>query len=405
MMENEELKGRDLKAIVEELGSIRGRHTELVTVYVPAGYNLAKVVEQIRNEQGTAQNIKSKAVRKNVLAALEKILQHLKLYNQTPKNGLAIFCGNVSDKEGVSDIELWAIEPQEPIRTRLYRCDQVFVLDPLKEMVREREVYGLILFDKSESTIGVLRGKHIEVLKHMDSLVPGKTKAGGWSQARYARVREGLLHDFMKKTAAVAYDLFSKEKDLKGVIIGGPGPTKEEFAEGDFLHHDLKQKVLGVVNTSYTGEYGLREMVERAEDIIEEASITKERKILERFFAELHKDSGLAVYGLSETVEALQSGNLELLMISEGSDWVKAGFECSCGESFEKVLERRRIDGQRCPKCGGKASLMEEKDVMERIMKMAEDMGTRVEIVSQGTGMGEQFRELGGIGGILRYKG
>ena len=40
-----------LKALVEELGSIRGRHTELVSVYVPAGFNLNKVAEQIRNEQ------------------------------------------------------------------------------------------------------------------------------------------------------------------------------------------------------------------------------------------------------------------------------------------------------------------------------------------------------------------
>ncbi len=404
MSDEEKLGGKNLKAVVEELESIRGRHTELVTVYIPKGYNLNKVVEQIRSEQGTAQNIKSKTVRKNVVGALEKILQHLRLYKETPENGLAIFCGNVSEKEGVSDIELWAIEPKEPIKTKLYWCGQEFILDPLKEMVREREVYGLILFDKSEATIGILRGKYIETLKHLHSLVPGKTKAGGWSQARYARIREGLLHDFMKKTGSIATEIFSQEKDLKGIIIGGPGPTKEEFAKGDFLRYDLKKKVIGIVNTSYTGEYGLREMVNRAEDIIADASIIKEKKILERFFTELYKDSGFAVYGFFETIDALRNGNLELLLISENFDWVKAKFKCSCGEEFERIVNKKKIEDQKCPKCGGKPEIAEEHDLMEKIMKLAEDMGTQVEVISQGIGMGEQFKELGGIGGILRYK-
>ena len=136
----DELKEKELKAMIVELEKIRGRHTELVTVYIPAGFSLPKVSEQIRSEQSTAQNIKSKTVRKNVLGALERIMQHLKLYKQTPPNGLVIFCGNVSDKEGVDDIELWTIEPQEPVKTRLYRCDQEFILDPLKEMVKEREI-------------------------------------------------------------------------------------------------------------------------------------------------------------------------------------------------------------------------------------------------------------------------
>lgn len=394
-----------LKATVKELENIRGRHTELVTVYIPAGYNVLKVAEQIRNEQGTAQNIKSKAVRKNVVGALEKITQHLKLYKKTPPNGVAIFCGNVSDKEGVTDLELWAIEPPEPLKQRLYRCGQLFVLDPLKEMVREKEIYGLIVLDKSEAEIGVLRGKRIESLKHMDSIVPGKTKAGGWSQARYARIREGLLNDFLKKIGEIATSNFKGMQDLKGIIIGGPGPIKEQFAEGGFLEYTVRDKVIGVVNTSYSGGvYGLRETVERAEDLISEASAIREKKILEKFFGELSKDSGLAVYGHREVVNALKGGNLDLLLLSEGFDWVDTKFECSCGFKTEKTLNRKQIDEQKCPECNNKMEVTEEKDVTEDIIKMAEEIGTKVEVVSTHTGMGEQLMEIGGIGGILRYK-
>lgn len=394
-----------LKAIIKELGKVRGRHTELVTVYVPAGYNIIKVAEQIKQEQGTAQNIKSKAVRKNVVGALERIIQHLKLYKQTPKNGVAIFSGNVSDKEGVTDIEIWAIEPPEPLKQRLYRCGQEFVLDPLKEMVREKEIYGLIVLDKSEAEIGVLRGKRIESLKHLDSIVPGKTKAGGWSQQRYARIREGLLNDFLKKIGEIATSNFKNMRDLKGIIVGGPGPVKEQFADGEFLEYSVKSKVLGVVNTSYTGgEYGLRETMERAEDIISEASAIREKKVLERFFSELSKDSGLAVYGFREVVDALKSGNLELLLMSEDFDWVKVKFKCECGFETEKVLNRKQIDEQKCPECNSRMEVIEEKELTEDLIKMADDMATVVEVISTNTGMGEQLMEIGGIGGILRYK-
>jgi peptide chain release factor subunit 1 len=394
-----------LKAIIKELGKIRGRHTELVTVYVPAGYNMVKVAEQIKQEQGTAQNIKSKAVRKNVVGALERITQHLKLYKETPKNGVAIFSGDVSDKEGVTDIEIWAIEPPEPLKQRLYRCGQEFVLEPLKEMVREKEIYGLIVLDKSEAEIGVLRGKRIESLKHLDSIVPGKTKAGGWSQQRYARIREGLLNDFLKKIGEIASSNFKNMRDLKGIIVGGPGPVKEQFADGEFLEYSVKSKVLGVVNTSYTGgEYGLRETVERAEDIISEASAIREKKLLERFFSELSKDSGLAVYGFREVVGALKSGNLELLLISDNFDWVKVKFKCECGFETEKVLNRKQIDEQHCPECNSRMEVIEEKELTEDLIKLADDMATEVEVISTNTGMGEQLMEIGGMGGILRYK-
>jgi peptide chain release factor subunit 1 len=398
------LAQKRLKLLIKKLSAIRGRHTELVTIYVPSGANLNMVSTQVTQEQGTAANIKSKTVRKNVDGALEKISQHLKLYKQTPPNGLAIFSGNVSEKEGESDIELWAIEPPEKLNQRLYRCDQEFVLDPLQHMVREREIYGLIVLDKSEADIGVLRGKRIEPLKHLDSLVPGKTKKGGWSQARFARVREGLLNDHFKKTGEIATSYFRDMPDLKGIIIGGPGPIKDTFVNGDFLQTAVKSKILGVVDTSYTGTYGLGEMIDRGEDILAEASVTKERKLLERFFAELSKDSGLAVYGLEETARALEMGAVEVLLISEEFDWVHARLRCpECGHETGKVVRNAKKNSVKCPNCGKTMELAGEEDASEKLDELAEKVNTAVEIVSIDTREGEQLREMGGIAGILRY--
>ncbi|MBN2042444.1 MAG: peptide chain release factor aRF-1 [Candidatus Aenigmarchaeota archaeon] len=406
-MKKEDIQKKRLRDLVEELEAIRGRHTELVSVYVPAGYNFNKVVEQIRNEQSTAQNIKSKTVRKNVMGALERILQHMKLYAQTtPENGVVIFSGNVSDREGVSDIEIWAVEPPEKLNQRMYRCDQTFILDPLKDMIREREVYGIVVIDKSDADIGVLQGKRISLLKHFDSLVPGKTDKGGWSQARYARIRENLLNDFLKKIGEVASEKFKEFRDLKGVLIGGPGPVKDQFKDGKYLDYEIKNKIVGVVATSYTGKIGLEEAVDRAEDILSEASAIGEKKIVNRFLNELGKDTGLAVYGLKEVAAALQAGNLETLLISEHFDWKDTRFKCpSCGKEEEMVLNAHVLSEERkCRECGERLEVIAEKDVTDKIVKKAEEMGTDVEFISIETKEGSQLKEIGGIAGILRFK-
>ena len=358
---------RKYEKLLDDLSSIKGRHTELVTVYIPAGSNLNKVVDQLRNEQSTAQNIKSKQVRKSVLAALEKILQHLKEYRKTPEHGLAIFCGNISEKEGITAIEIFVVEPPEELRVRIYQCDQRFNIEPLRETFEEKEVFGLIVLDKSEATIGILKGKRVEVLKNMESIVPGKTKKGGWSQARYARIREGLLNDFLKNVGEIASAEFKDMKNLKGVIVGGPGPIKENFAEADHLNYDIKKRVLGIVSTSYTGETGLREAVQKSEDIIAEAAAIKEAKLLERYFTDLAKSTGFSAYGEEKSLSLLRQGIVDILIITE-------------------------------------QYMKDNEDSIEDIFKEAENMGSSVEVVSHHSPRGSQLQALGGMGAILRYK-
>jgi peptide subunit release factor 1 (eRF1)/intein/homing endonuclease len=168
-----------LRKILEELEKIRGRHTELVSVYIPVGHNLQDIVNMLRQEYTLTENVKSKTVRNNVLGAIDKILQELRFYNKTPANGLVLFAGNVSEVEGQVDIKVWNIEPPEPLRIKKYWCDQKFELEPLQDMVAERELYGLIVLDNREATIGLLKGKKIEALRQIESIVPGKTMKGG----------------------------------------------------------------------------------------------------------------------------------------------------------------------------------------------------------------------------------
>ena len=127
-------KRRELKKLVNKLKSFRGRHTELVSVYIPEGYDIVKIIGHLKEEQGTASNIKDKRTRENVKNSLERMIRHLRLFKKTPENGLAVFSGNISEKESQINIEVFSVEPPEPIRTRLYRRDHPFVTDIIENM-------------------------------------------------------------------------------------------------------------------------------------------------------------------------------------------------------------------------------------------------------------------------------
>ncbi len=398
----EEVKSKyKLKKLLKMLGDIKGRHTELVTVYIPAGSNLHDIVSQLRSEQSTAENIKSKQVRKNVTAALDKIIRHLQLYKKTPENGLAVFCGNVSEREGVADIQLWAIEPPERLKTKMYWCDQVFVLEPLLEMVEEKEIYGIICLDKSEADIALLKGKKIEPISHAESIVPGKSRAGGQSSARFSRIREGLLNDWLKQVGETANKIFDEHKEVKGIIVSGPGPIKEMFLKEDYVYARIKEKILGVVDTSYTGEHGLHETLERGEHLIKEAAVIKEKKMLQRFFRELQKPNGLAVYGINEVLDYLRKGMVDVVIVYENITLKEVEYECRCGIS-KKIVENEL--NKRCEKCNYPMKVLGEKDLIEMLEEECKNYGTTVFVVSSDTREGEQFKELGGVGAILRYR-
>jgi peptide subunit release factor 1 (eRF1) len=493
----EESKKLELERLIEELGKYRGRHTELITVYVPADANLINTSKQIETEKSTAINIKSKNNRKNVLDALERITRHLRLYKETPKNGLAIFCGNISDTEGQPDIKLWAVEPPQPIKVKMYRCDQTFVLDPLSEILEVKEVFGLVVMDRKEATLGVLEGKTIRKLKHMTSGVPGKQRAGGqclfldtliqlnngslikidecdcnmplmsadfannsffashlidkWrvkkegfkvrtkngsitassdhvffvnednvknkplaqlkvgdelfikknnkisstniigieklgkmemidisvenknfvangfivhnSAQRFERLTEQMAVEFYRRVTESMKKQFFDMPKLKGILVGGPGPTKESMIEHGQLVTALKNKIIAIKDIGYTDEFGLRMLVEASQDILAKEEITKEKDEMKQFFTLLATKPEKVAYGEEEVKRALRLGAVEKLFLSK------------------KV----------------------KRDLMDELEKMARDTGSEIVLISVETDEGKQFYNLSGIGAILRY--
>jgi len=354
-----------IRKLIKELETYRGRHTELVTVYIPSEYDIVKIIQHLAQEQGTASNIKSTSTRKNVQDALERMVQHLKLFKQTPKNGLAAFSGNVAEREGQSDVRVWSFEPPEPLNIRIYRCDKQFILDPLIEMCDIKEVYGLIVLDRRDANLALLRGKKIINLVKTHSEVPGKMRAGGQSAARFERNRELAAKDHYKKVADYAKEQFlPMGNNLKGIIVGGPGPTKYDFLNYDYLNNELKKKIIGIKDLSYTEEFGLQELVDRSQDILAAEELADEKKIMNTFFELLKTKQGIVSYGEAEVLRLMDMAAVDTVLLSESLD--------------DATIEK--FEGE------------------------AQKGGATVKIISTDTREGAQLKDMGKIAAILRYE-
>ncbi|HJJ56198.1 MAG TPA: peptide chain release factor aRF-1 [Methanocorpusculum sp.] len=405
----------EFKKSIEKLEEKQGFGTELITLYIPPDKQIYDVTAQLRDEFGQCSNIKSKQTRTNVQSAISSILARLKYYKNPPENGMAVFCGAINIGGDKTNLETIIVEPPEAIHTYSYRCSSNFELEPLKAMLDDKFVYGLLVIDRREAYWGFLRGTRIEPINGTTSTVPGKQRKGGQSSIRFERLRLIAIHEFYKKVGERASDVFLAEPNFfekfKGLLIGGPMPTKEEFAEGDFLHHEIKKRIIGLFDASYTNEFGLRELVDNAQDALRGVDITDEKKEMTRFFKELIKENSCAAYGEDSVRANLNAGAVDTLLLSEKLR--KARLTIACGNCEYRDIKTMQIEAGKlfkdipfghCPKCQSPLFLADETDIIEELTQIADTSNTRVEIISDDFEEGSMlFSAFGGVAAVLRY--
>jgi peptide chain release factor subunit 1 len=397
------------------LASKEGRGTELISLYVPPGRKIHEVMANLREEYGTASNIKSRATRKNVMEAIERVQQRLKLFKDPPTNGLVIFCGAIPHGgPGTEKMETYVLEPPEPINVYFYRCDAKFHLEPLMEMATERDAFGVIVIDSTEAVVATVRGQRMDVLQEFTSGIPGKHRAGGQSARRFERIREQAMNDYFKRVATHALELLGKVPGLKGLIIGGPGPTKHDFVEGDYLHYMLKEKIMATVDTSYVGEQGVEEIVSKSHDVLKGVRYLEEKRLVQKFLYEIGHETGLGVYGETQVRKFLNGGIVDLLLVSERMNILHVYVKCkNCAAVDDSLIPQANLIKFEqdllaipCKKCNAAALYVENtKDVVDELIEIAEKQNANIAIISTETDEGVMLKDsFGGIAAILRYK-
>ena len=410
------VKKYKITKMLNELSKISGHGTELVTVYIPPRRPIHDILSQLRNEAGTATNIKSDLTRTHVQDALSKTMEQLKLYKETPENGLVIFCGAIPTGKGIGTekIEIYPIIPPKPVQINLYRCDDHFWIDHIKEMLKDEKVIGIISIDTQETGLGILTGDRWQTIETLTSGVAGKHRQGGQSARRFERLRDNELNEYYHRVADYAQKIFIDQFNVKGIIVGGPGPTKDNFLKEEYLDYRLQNNVISTLDTSYSGDEGVREIIDKVNDqgIMSEFRLMEEKKLVKNFMREVYSGKGLAIYGINDVLDKLKSGIADLIIVTDDINLIRLESVCKkCNNSVEKITDaehlvetKQSMLSKTCINCSGMDFLITEKDIIDFLEELSALSGTRIEIISSKTEEGNQIQSLGKIGALLRYK-
>ena len=404
-----------IRKTLDELSQKSGRGTELITVYIPKGKQLHEIINALQQEQGTADNIKSDLTRTHVVDSLGKVVQRLKLYKKTPERGLVIFCGALPPEGGgplgSEVVRAWEIDPPKDLNQYLYRCDDHFHVDILKDMLKDDNLIGFLAIDAKDAGWGLLHGDKIEVLSQTGSGVAGKHRQGGQSAKRFQKLREMELTYYFNRVAETTREYFIDIYPIKGLVISGPGPTKEDFINGNYLEYRLQDMIISTIDSSYSGAEGIREAFSKSGDILSNFRMVEEKKLVEDLFREINSHSGLGAYGLKDLIEYLKNNVVKTLIINDDTDLHRVEGLCKrCQHMQEEILERSEVIPKKtefsnnpCPSCKSMEVEASEKDVVDYLELLAAKTGAQLEVISGKAEHGIMLASLGKAGAILRY--
>jgi len=321
------------------------------------------VTSFVKTELAGADNIKSKANRKNVADNLTAILSELTKINDLPTNGLAFFFG--IEEEGGSGREIREIVvPPAPISQFIYQCGREFVTEELESMTIPKSLVVIVLIEGGKVTIGYLRGKHMELIRDEDFYIIGKTRAGGQSAKRYLRIREEKMVEFFRYVGRMLTELLVDNLDnVDAIVLGGNTIRCLEFLDKGDLDYRIRDKIAEtIIPVSVIDETGLFQAMKEASRILKETEIYAERQAWDKFIEDLMKGLNTVTYGKNEVMEALKLGRIDTLMITE-----------------------------------------DLADQMDSIYDDAANYGSELLIFSNQTESGAQLKSFGGIAARLRW--
>merc|ERR1719348_2524571 len=364
----------------------------------------------LADEYGTASNIKSRVNRLSVLGAITSVQHRLKLYAKVPPNGLVIYCGTIVTEEGKEKKVNIDFEPFKPINTSLYLCDNKFHTEALTALLSDDSKFGFIVIDGSGALFGTLQGNTREVLHKFTVDLPKKHGRGGQSALRFARLRMEKRHNYVRKVAEMAAQLFitNDKANCSGLILAGSADFKTELSHSDMFDQRLQAKIIKLVDVSYGGENGFNQAIELAAESLANVKFIQEKKLIGKYFDEISQDTGKYCFGVDDTLKALEMGAVETLICWENLDIQRVTLKNhSTGE--EKILflnsaqenDKTHFMDQ---EAGVELELEENMPLLEWLANNYKRFGAALEIITDRSQEGSQYvRGFGGIGGMLRY--
>lgn len=388
---------------------------EFVSLYIPREKSINEIIANLKVELDStsekSENVRD--VRDRLQGALKNLIQQLKLEKEIPDSGLAIFAGTFITNDSESEaLNVEEIIPPEPIMTYIYYVDDHFRLEPLREMLRNQRVVGIVTLDSKEASFGIVSGERLELIENITSGIHGKSGKGGSSQRRYERERDMALTNFFHRIAEHATKIFLEKHPVTVLIVGGPGLTKDDFLKGGYLHYELNNLLLKTVDTQFASREGVRESLDKSFETLKNMCAPEEKLIMQRFLTYVDKQDDLAIYGLDPLLNALKKGEADVALVTDNTDIVELVAVCKkCGLSKAKIVyKKNKIQNTQemlsnpCAKCNAVEYEVEEKDIIDVLEDAASLTDAKVEVISTESAEKARLTALGGFAALLRYR-
>jgi len=271
--------------------------------------------------------------------------------------------------------------------------------------------FGFIVMDGNGALFGTLQGNTRDVLHKFTVDLPKKHGRGGQSALRFARLRMEKRHNYVRKVAETAVQLFiaNDKPNISGLILAGSADFKTELSQSDMFDPRLQGKVIKLVDVSYGGENGFNQAIELAAESLANVKFIQEKKLINRYFDQISQDTGKFCFGVEDTLRALEMGAVETLICWENLDIQRFVLKNhTTGE--EKILhltseQEKDMTHFTDKETGVELELEENMPFLEWLANNYKNFGATLEIITDRSQEGSQFvRGFGGIGGMLRYK-
>jgi len=354
----------NLQNIIKELSQLYDEESKdvFVTIYL----NRLDDEHFIKKRMHSCEVLLKKDEKENFKQTMEKVNEFLK---DIDEENIAIFA---SEKHG-----LFKFTPLPMTINNALIVDSSPYIRPLARIEDEWESFLLVLLNSNQAKIFSIELGKADQQKKLSSDIMNKHKKGGWSQARFQRIRKGAIHDFFSEVTE-----YLKKMDDNQIVLAGPGTAKVQFKDG--LPKHINERIVAVVDVDISDEHNL---IKQSLKLISEHEEEKSRKAVKQLKQEILKN-GLAVYGLDDTLKAVRNGQIDVLLVEK--DFHLKG--CLCEHC--QILRAGPIKD--CPVCGNSTT---EADMIEEIIEFAERTDASIEFTDD-----EELSKLGHVGGLLRFK-
>ncbi len=314
----------------------------LKEVITPGSFITAKSPRSVKIKR-EGKLVRAKTGRKEVIMKIQ--VEKIELRDKLRLTGKILEAPERVEK-GYHTIE---VEPKKFLK--IEKEWKSWEIDRIKSAERKPEPVLICILDENEADFYFLkeRYKHLFNIKLKSSGKRFETKKAEKERKEYY---EKILNELKKRSEKV-----------KKIVIAGPGFARENLQKLIKQREKELLKKLMMNFTYQTGNLGLQELLKKGliEKITKYSRISQETKAVEKLLDEINKN-GKAVYGFEKTKEALESGNIDFLLVSD----VKI-------RDFEELLD------------------------------LADKVKCKIMIINSEHAAGEKLLGLGGIGGLLKF--